>query len=131
MTAGTAPANNQVAQIATLIERVETVLRKLENVEKRMDASSCDTAEFRADYERRHAVLDAKVDAAHKRIDEHERNGQSKWAHVDAMKADLQSLRDIIIELKQSNRLLSWFSGILGSAVLLWLVGQILGLVTP
>jgi hypothetical protein len=60
-------------------------------------------------------IVTARMDAAWKKIDEHE--------------AELKQLRDVILKIEQSNRVLGWLGGLLGSVVVLWLANQILELI--
>jgi len=69
-----------------------------------------------------HPLIDSRIDAAWRKLDEHDKR--------------ITTLTDTVIEMKQTdaqlqhtNRLLAWLGGLLGSAVVLWLVGQILSLV--
>ena len=69
-----------------------------------------------------HPLIDGRIDAAWRKLDEHDKR--------------ITTLTDTVIEMKQTdaqlqhtNKLLAWLGGLLGSAVVLWLVGQILSLV--
>jgi chromosome segregation ATPase len=69
-----------------------------------------------------HPLIDSRIDAAWRKLDEHDKR--------------ITTLTDTVIEMKQTdaqlqhtNKLLAWLGGLLGSAVVLWLVGQILSLV--
>ena len=62
-----------------------------------------------------HPLMESKIDAAWRKIDEHEKR--------------LEMLTQVVNKLDQSNRLMAWLGGILGSTVLIWLVTQILGVV--
>lgn len=60
-------------------------------------------------------MVNSRLDAVWKRVDEHD--------------ADLKTMKETIAALKHTNTILSWLGGILGSALLLWLIGQLLGLI--
>ena len=69
-----------------------------------------------------HPLIDSRIDAAWRKLDEHDKR--------------ITTLTDTVIEMKQTdaqlqhtNKLLAWLGGLLGSAVVLWLIGQILSLV--
>ena len=69
-----------------------------------------------------HPLIDSRIDAAWRKLDEHDKR--------------ITTLTDTVIEMKQTdaqlqhtNKLLARLGGLLGSAVVLWLVGQILSLV--
>lgn len=51
------------------------------------------------------------------------------WRTIDQHSADIKALNETIISLKQSNRILTWLGGLLGSTLILWLAGQLLGLI--
>ncbi len=87
-----------VAEIKLMLKDIEARVRKLENYE----AGS-------------HPLMDNKIDAAWRKIEEHDRR--------------LDGLTQVVAKLDQSNRLMAWLGGILGSTVLIWLVTQILGVV--
>jgi hypothetical protein len=60
-------------------------------------------------------IVQARMDAAWKRIDEHE--------------SEIKRLSDAILELRQTNKILTWLGGLMGGATILWLVGNLLGLI--
>lgn len=135
--AGTSPGTNtsimsQLAQlmgnVSTLVERMESVIGRLTKLETMLEQSERNRNEFRNQYERSHATLKAEVDAAHRRIDEHERHTAEKVEEFDAASKELDTLKDAVLELKHSNRLIASIGGIVGSAVILWFVGRLLGL---
>lgn len=60
-------------------------------------------------------IVNARMDAAWKKIDEHD--------------AEIKDLRATLAELKQTNKILAWLGGLVGSAFVLWVVGFFLGLI--
>jgi predicted RNase H-like nuclease (RuvC/YqgF family) len=84
-----------VSEIKAMLKDIESRVRKLENYE----AGS-------------HPLLESKIDAAWRKIDEHDKK--------------IDNLTQIVSRLDHSNRLMAWLGGILGSTVLIWLVTQIL-----
>jgi hypothetical protein len=60
-------------------------------------------------------IVNARMDAVWKRVDEHD--------------AEIKELRSTITELKQTNKILTWLGGLVGSAFVLWVVGFFLGLI--
>jgi hypothetical protein len=87
-----------VAEIKQMLRAVEERVRALENHE----AGS-------------HPLMESKIDAAWRKIEEHDRR--------------MKSMEDVVARLDHSNRLMTWLGGILGSTVLIWLVTQILQVV--
>jgi hypothetical protein len=59
-----------------------------------------------------HPLMESRIDAAWRKIEEHDRR--------------MKTLEDMAARLDHNNRLLSWLGGILGSTVIVWLVMQIL-----
>lgn len=45
------------------------------------------------------------------------------------IQAEIKRLSDAILELKQTNRILTWLGGLMGGATVLWLLGNLLGLI--
>ncbi|NMC54979.1 MAG: hypothetical protein GYA48_15235 [Chloroflexi bacterium] len=64
-------------------------------------------------------VVQQRLDAAWRKIDEHSTQIKEQDARLDAM-------NNLITKLEQANTLLVWLLGILGAAVIGWLVTQIL-----
>jgi len=62
-----------------------------------------------------HPIIENRINAAWQKLEEHDRR--------------LDNLGQIVAKLDQSNRLMAWLGGILGSTVLIWLVTQILQVV--
>lgn len=60
-------------------------------------------------------LLQSRVDAAFRLIDEHS--------------SEIKKLNEIITELRQTNRIITWLGGLVGSAIILWIIGQMLGLI--
>jgi hypothetical protein len=67
-------------------------------------------------------IINSRMDAAWKAIDVHS-------ADIKAHTEDIQSMKQTIVELKRTNALLSWIGGLSGSAIIVWLIGQLLGLI--
>lgn len=126
-------APNISSQLAVLTERIEAqgkTLVKLEehlsNIDRRLTESENARSTWISQYERTHAILESKTDAAHRRIDEHVNDDMPKWAKVDKLGEEVKEMRDIVLALQHANRLLSWFMGIIGSTVIIWLLTQLL-----
>lgn len=135
--AATSPGTNagimqQLAQlmgsVSTLVERMESVIGRLTKLETMLEQSERNRNEFRNQYERSHATLKAEVDAAHRRIDDHEKHTEEKVKEFDTARAELKALTDAVLELRQANKIIAWLGGLVGSALILWLVGRLLGL---
>ena len=54
---------------------------------------------------------------------------ESAWRQIDTNTNDIRAMKETIAELRQANRLLSWIGGLLGSTLIAWLIGQLLGLI--
>ncbi|KKM08405.1 hypothetical protein SY88_23745 [Clostridiales bacterium PH28_bin88] len=64
----------------------------------------------------------SRVDAAWRRLEEQQ-------ATISEHNKMLHAINLEIAGLKRTNVILSWLGGIMGSAVIIWLLGQILGLI--
>jgi hypothetical protein len=67
--------------------------------------------------------------ALHARIVAVEADQKVTRAEIEALRDTVRALKDVVIELRQANRLMSWIGGIVGSALIVWVVGQLLGLI--
>lgn len=135
--AGTTPGSNAgimqqlaalMGSVSTLVERMESVIGRLTKLETMLEASERNRNEFRNQYERSHATLKAEVDAAHRRIDDHERHTAEKVEEFDMARAELKALTNAVLELRQANKIITWLGGLVGSSFILWVVGRLLGL---
>ena len=80
-----------MGNVSTLVERMESVIGRLTKLETMLEQSERNRNEFRNQYERSHATLKAEVDAAHRRIDEHERHTAEKVEEFDAASKELDT----------------------------------------
>lgn len=48
---------------------------------------------------------------------------------TDAHAVDIKVMKDTIAELKQTNKILTWVGGLLGSTLIIWFISQLLGLI--
>lgn len=62
-----------------------------------------------------HPLMESRIDAAWRKLDDHDKR--------------MQVMSDSLQQLQHANKLMTWLGGLLGSAVLLWLIGQILAMV--
>lgn len=62
-----------------------------------------------------HPVLESRIDAAWRKLDQHE--------------VDIKSITETLQTLRQTNRILSWIGGLAGGAVILWVLNAVLGLI--
>lgn len=95
LTARVGQIAQDIGEIKSMLREVETRVRALENNEA-------------GD----HPVMQSKIDAAWRKLDEHDRR--------------MMTMEHAIARLEQSNKILTWLGGILGSTVAIWLVTQIL-----
>jgi len=94
----------RVNQIVSGIDDIKTMLRQMEERVRRLENNEAGA----------HPLMESRIDAAWRKIDEHDKR--------------LDTLTQMVGKLDQSNRLMAWLGGILGSTVLIWLVTQILQL---
>lgn len=66
-------------------------------------------------------LLTSKLDAAWRKIEEHS-------IEIKALSEANQKLNQMVTELQHSNKILTWVGGLLGSALILWFVTQLLGM---
>jgi chromosome segregation ATPase len=99
-------------QINALGERMDAGFREIKEMLQPLERRVRDI-EQRED--RSQPLTQSRLDAAWRKIDEHS--------------ADLKALNETIVQLKQTNKILSWLGGLLGSAIILWVIGQLLGLI--
>jgi len=86
-----------------------------------MDDADKERSGFRESYAKEHAVLDAKATSAHERITTHVSAEEKKWTKVD-------DIEKWVLELRHTNKMVLWVASVVGAAVILWLLGRILGL---
>lgn len=60
-------------------------------------------------------LMNSRVDAAWRKIEEHV--------------VELKALSRVVAELQHSNKILTWLGGLMGSALILWLITQLLGMI--
>ncbi len=51
------------------------------------------------------------------------------WRQIDTNTSSIKMLTETIVALKHTNNILTWLGGIMGSAIIIWILGQILGLI--
>jgi len=95
----------RVNQIACGIDDIKDMLKHMEERIRRLENNEAST----------HPLMESKIDAAWRKIDDHEKR--------------LETLTQVVNKLDQSNRLMAWLGGILGSTVAIWLITQVLGLI--
>jgi len=116
---------------AVILDRVDAVLVRVTSIEHNQADLSKTTADFQLEYTKAHAILDAKTTAAHTRIDAQEKDIEAQEKDISDLAKELKLLSVQVEQLRWSNKLQSWFYGIIGCALLIWLVGQFLGLIKP
>ena len=94
----------RVNQIACGIDDIKNMLKQVEERVRKLENNEAGA----------HPLMESRIDAAWRKIDEHDKR--------------LDTLAQMVSKLDQSNRLMAWLGGILGSTVLIWLVTQILQL---
>ena len=111
----TPPNASQTAlqqQITALGDRMEQGFAKLETIMTGVEGRVRGLEQREAGCQ---PIISSRLDAAWKTIDEHT--------------AEIKRLSDAILELKQTNKILTWLGGLMGGATVLWLLGNLLGLI--
>jgi hypothetical protein len=111
----TPAASGQTAlqqQITALGERMEQGFTKLESIMTGVEGRVRGLEQREAGCQ---PIITQRLDAAWKTIDEHT--------------GEIKRLSDAILELRQTNKILTWLGGLIGGATLLWLVSNLLGLI--
>jgi len=96
---------SQLSQIGHDIIEIKSMLK---NIEERV--RQLETAEAGA-----HPLIESRIDAAWRKLEEYDKR--------------ITCISDAVVRFEQSNRILNWLGGILGSAVLIWLVTQVLQII--
>lgn len=108
----TATSDSLQAQILALGERMEQgfkrIEEKIDDYEARVRAVENIEAGFQP-------LVQARLASVERHVGDHEKS--------------MQLTQTAITELKQVVKLLAWIGSIVGSAVILWIIGQVLGLV--
>jgi hypothetical protein len=112
--------------MAALLERVEAIITRLDRLSDKVDNNAAEAATFRVEYERRHAEQAARTESVAQRLTAHEEDAKEKWIKFAQMEAELRAIVKITDSLAHTNKLIAWFSGVVGGAVVLWIVSQIL-----
>ena len=116
-----APTGGNNVSNSVIAERVGLILSELADLKKDfVEFKDCHQG-FVLDYERRHAVVDNSVSRAHQRIDELQNQSSARWKEVD-------TLREQVLELRHANKQITWFGGLVGSSIIIWMVSQFMGL---
>jgi predicted phage-related endonuclease len=100
------------AQITALGERMEQGFTKLEQIMTGVEGRVRGLEQREAGCQ---PIVTARMDAAWKKIDEHE--------------VDIKTLKETISELKHANRILTWIGGLLGSTLIIWFITQVIRLI--
>lgn len=100
----------QISALSTRLDQVAADVSEIKIMLKDIEARVRKLETYEAGA---HPLMENKIDAAWRKLEEHDRR--------------IDNLTNIVAKLDQSNRLMAWLGGILGSTVLIWLVTQILG----
>lgn len=100
---------SQIASIVTRLDRmsedITAIKAMLERLDERIRALENSDASA-------HPLLQSRLDAA--------------WRTLDSHDTRIKQLEEIVASLHNSNRLLAWLGGILGSTLIIWLITQLL-----
>ncbi len=101
--------SRQIAELTTRVNRiaedVAEIKQMLKAIEERVRVLENQEAGS-------HPIMESRIDAAWRKLDEHDKR--------------LDNLTHVVSRLDQSNKLIAWLGGLLGSTVLIWLITQIL-----
>lgn len=102
-------------QISAMSSRLDQVVSDLCEIKAMLKDIEARVRKLENNEAGAHPLMESRIDAAWRKIDEHDKR--------------LESLAQMVTRLEQSNRVMTWLGGILGSTVLIWLVTQILQVV--
>ena len=106
----------QIIQLSDRMDKgFEEIKRILGNVEERIRCLERNDDGYQP-------LLTARVDVNNKKLDDHEKLIQRHTDLITAINLDIAGL-------KKTNAILSWLGGIMGSGIIIWLLGQFLGLI--
>ncbi len=98
-----------------LVERVDAVIESQTEIKEMILRLDDRLRAIEREQVVEHVKLEAKADAAHRRLDEHEKR-------ISANEASINALKDLIAPLVTANRIMTWIGGALGISViaLIW-----------
>lgn len=102
-------------QISDLTTRLEQIGRDVAEIKAMVRALEERVRHIENNEAGAHPIMESRIDAAWRKIEEHDKR--------------IEVINQAIARLEQTNRMLAWLGGILGSTVLIWLVTQILGVI--
>lgn len=116
---GTETTVNMQSQINLLSETMQRGFQELkellQSIEQRV--RTIETSEARCQ-----PMVFSKIDAAWRKIDEHE-------VKLNGHERKLAEINDLLQSLRQTNKILTWLGVVLGGTALIWLVNSFLELV--
>lgn len=100
---------SQIASIVTRLDRMSDDITAIKTMLERLDERirALENSDASA-----HPLMQSRLDAAWRTIDVHENR--------------IKRLEEMVSELRQANKLLSWIGALLGSTVIVWLITQLL-----
>ena len=105
--------------MATLVERTTTIIDKIDKLDDRTCKIEGSFNEFRTGYERRHAELVGRVIVTEKQSEEHDQV-------LKILRAEVKTLISVVEGLQHTTRAVVWLGGLVGGAIVLYLVTAIL-----
>lgn len=102
----------QISELAGEVKQIGGNVTDIKAVVQRLDDRIGDVEKNDAGA---HPVMESRIEAAWRKIDEHSKQ--------------IDSIKDIVIKLDHSNRIMTWIGSLLGSTVIIWLLGQIFGVI--
>lgn len=97
---------NTIAEVRTAVSALD---QRLQAIEKTTIKEQAETS--------------GKINAAEVKLQEH---GAALGEHEKSLKA----LHDAVLELKEQNKITRWFAGLAGGGVILWLLNQLLAVLS-
>lgn len=107
------------AQITALGERMDRGFSELKEILQGMDDRVRRLENNEAGCQ---PLVNSRLNEAWRQLDQHTND-------IKALNDAFAKLKDTIAELQHANKILTWIGGILGSAVIVWLITQLLGLI--
>jgi hypothetical protein len=115
------------------VQQGKTLQTQIDELGGRMDAGFRELKEMFRDFEERvrvseqreagcQPVVQARIDAAWRKIDEH-------TSDIKCLNDTIKAMTETISALRHTNRILTWLGGVLGGVMATWFLMQILGLI--
>ncbi len=105
--------NNEI-----ILERVGNIQTTMVDIKDSLRTLTDSFRTFQLEYTKSHADVVNKADAAHKHLADHDKEIDAINIRIEKLAENLEKLENVISPLVTVNRVLIFFAGILGAAVL-------------